>query len=802
MPKQYDAFIGIDYGTTTCKLAYITPPIKKNIKTIPKIENVSFTIEGNETSKRYPSSVLFEVKNKINIRKGFEVTKLFKDDRKLNNLKYELVVSPKLDLGKGIFYPIAPPDFCEPQDLVYLTLNEMLTEFERTGIKRKNCKVLITVPSSFGVFQRREIIEGIKRLNIDIDGNSLIDEPNAALLGLIPSPLFSTAIKRSDSKNIILIDFGGGTCDISLLKINEDFSNEPYGVEILNLAINDYEELGGTKIDYDVASIIMSQVFHPDELKLFNDDLLKIEASDKLLDRIAKQYGQSKKEQIVMELSSHRNKKNSFFFNIANIKVVLTSVFKDPLDIKRKNRVKVSLDDFDEIIKNKINNGFINIENLVDNVISKANIGLEDIGLVILAGGSSRIFQVNKYREKLFDIFPHLNNEQFISPTDPDLLISTGAALECYNRYYLNRSLIRPICPSNIGIITAEKDSICLIPAGKGLPFPNSDDKGYEEVLYVPNTRSKKVKVPLFIERFNRWRIFETWDISLPSEINPGDKLFFNANMKLDKTLEVSARGAKDPTLRFKKIPENWLSNVVLTPREEKINTLRLKIKREKKQYDKVSFNDLSELIWLEYKAKYYSTAKKRCLSFLEANVFQSTDNAQLYNYLGLIANANYKVLEAIQFYKKAVAIVPNNSIFNYNVGVSYLWNTKDFIQAELYLTKSFELYSYSHTTLFYLAEAKSKNQKDQESKEFYRKALDRVKDEFSKNPTKEITEFFCKICDRLNLEYSKELKEHLTKPVKESEELEDKPIGLSDINQLIRSTPDYNTDESEPDEE
>ena len=211
MPTHYDAYIGIDYGTTTCKMAYITPPLRKNIKSVPTVENVSFTIDGNETSKRYPSSVLFESKNKINIRKGFEVNKIFKNDRKLNSLKYELVVSPKLDLGKGIFYPIAPPDFCEPQDLVYLTLNEMLTEFERTGIKRKNCKVLVTVPSSFGVHQRKEIIQGIEKLNIDIDDNSLVDEPNAAFLGLMPSPLFSTSIKRADSKHVIIIDFGGGT---------------------------------------------------------------------------------------------------------------------------------------------------------------------------------------------------------------------------------------------------------------------------------------------------------------------------------------------------------------------------------------------------------------------------------------------------------------------------------------------------------------------------------------------------------------------------------------------------------------
>ena len=69
--------------------------------------------------------------------------------------------------------------------------------------------------------------------------------------------------------------------------------------------------------------------FSPDELNLFNDDLLKIEATDKLLDRIAKQYGRKSKEQIVMELSSSRNKKKSFSYNIERMKIVLSSVIKD-----------------------------------------------------------------------------------------------------------------------------------------------------------------------------------------------------------------------------------------------------------------------------------------------------------------------------------------------------------------------------------------------------------------------------------------------------------------------------------------
>jgi molecular chaperone DnaK (HSP70)/Tfp pilus assembly protein PilF len=797
MNKHIEAFIGIDYGTTSCKLAYITPPLNKKKQSLPIVENISFNIEGNESSKRFPSSVLFEVKNSVvKTLHGYEVTKLFKDDKKLNTIRYELVNAPKLDLGNGIFYPIAPPEFCEPLDLVSLTLNEMLKEFEQIGIKRKNCKIIVTVPSSFGVQQRKEMLIALDKIGVPIGENILIDEPNAALLGLIPSPLFSTMIRRAETNNILLMDFGGGTCDISLLKINEDFSNEPYGVEIQNLSINDYAELGGNKIDYELAKIIMDQIFHPNKLDLFNEDILKIEASDKLLDRLAKTIGLRRKEIIISELISKRNKinktlKDVFTFNIEKIKIMLKSL-SQPFETQRQNKVHILDVDFDKIIKGKIRGDTFDIDKLVNNVIDKAGLDVYDIGVVLLAGGSSRIFQVPKYRKELLSLFPHLTEKRLIFAPDPDLLISTGAAIECYNRFYLGKSLIRPICPSNIGVKTAENEFVCLIPAGKGLPFPNQEERGREEPLYVPNKINKTVKVPLYIEKFRKREIFEIWDITLPQEINPNDKLLFTARMKLDKTLEVNCISDKDRTVRFKLTSENWLTNVELTQREKKINDLRLKIKTQKKKYNKLQFNDVYDLIWEEYSGKYYQVVRKRCLNFLEADIFTPENNACFYNLLGLIANVQKKYDEAIQFYKKAKELSPNNSIFSYNVGVSYLWNTNEFDQAEKYLSDSLSLYSRSYTTHFYLAEAKSKNGKENEAKEHLREALLIIKEDFAISQNKNNAEYFCKICDRLKLEYPEELKQRLADPSVPEEKNIDSPINSSDEAQLIRLNPEY----------
>ena len=161
MPTE--VFIGIDYGTSACKLSYATAPLGGKDKT-PTLANLPFsTSSGMETSFRYPSSVLFVAKraNKLGLKFGYDAMQFIENQKELNKYHHYIVKSPKLEIGKGLFYPFAPQEASEPSDLVYLTLNNILKEFEQIGIKRKNAKILITVPSSFGVQHRKEMLEAL-----------------------------------------------------------------------------------------------------------------------------------------------------------------------------------------------------------------------------------------------------------------------------------------------------------------------------------------------------------------------------------------------------------------------------------------------------------------------------------------------------------------------------------------------------------------------------------------------------------------------------------------------------------------
>jgi molecular chaperone DnaK (HSP70) len=794
-----EAFIGIDYGTSSCKLAYATVPLGDFTK-LPSIDNISFSIEGIETSYRYPSSVLFLKKRKDNydIKLGFDAIKYLSDQKELNKYQHFIVKSPKLDLGKGIFYPFASAEYSEPMELVYLTLKNLLHEFEQIGIKKKNTRILLTVPSSFGVQQRGEIINSLKKLNIDVDSNSLIDEPNAAILGMITDPLFSTAIRRTNKNKILIIDYGAGTCDISLLEIKEDFSNQPFGISIQNLAINDYREFGGNIIDQSLAELIIPQLLDQEQSSLFeNDDFVRQIAYEKIALELSVLITKKKKEEIIQSYLRSQNqskRKDEFVFRIEPIKFFMNQL-KREFSIARNNKVIIKKDDFYEIISDLIYNySTYSIEGLVENVLSKADVSLAEIGAVLFVGGSSRIFQVQEFQELLIEnVFIGLKKDQLLFPKDPDLLISKGAAIECYNRYYLSKSLIRPICPSTIGIKTAEDEFIPLIEGGRGLPIPNHEDHLNTVTLYAPNVVKKEnvMQIPLYIKRFGNLIPFEIWAVSLPPHISPNEMLLFDAKMDIDKILKVSFRSYKNPTDLFGKSCNNYLSNEEPTKREIKINELRLKIKEQKKNTNNINSDDLYDLVLYERNSnKHRNTAKLRCMQFLELDCFNTYENANLYNVLGLIADSEGDHFSAIRYYKKSTSLWPRNSVFNFNIGVSYLWYTEEYSNAEIYLIESIKYNPNSYLAHYYLGNAKIKMGKENETKEEYRIALEFVQKEFQNSPTKQTINIYASICDYLGLTYTQELKDKILRMPSSPEDELDKISSLGD-NNIIRANPE-----------
>lgn len=108
-------------------------------------------------------------------------------------------------------------------------------------------KTVITVPASFQAAQRNDTLVAANSANINISDGGLLDEPISAFLYYLFSNRRLNPNDFKDPKNLLIFDFGGGTCDVALFSVR--FKNQDSPLEISPLSVSRYHRLGGGDID-------------------------------------------------------------------------------------------------------------------------------------------------------------------------------------------------------------------------------------------------------------------------------------------------------------------------------------------------------------------------------------------------------------------------------------------------------------------------------------------------------------------------------------------------------------------------
>lgn len=82
----------------------------------------------------------------------------------------------------------------------------------------------VSIPASFEANQRKDLLDALMANDMKVSKQALIDEPNAAFISYAVSraaedrPMF---ISPDYNSKVLVFDFGGGTCDISILEIGQ-----------------------------------------------------------------------------------------------------------------------------------------------------------------------------------------------------------------------------------------------------------------------------------------------------------------------------------------------------------------------------------------------------------------------------------------------------------------------------------------------------------------------------------------------------------------------------------------------------
>ncbi|MEO6489242.1 MAG: Fe-S protein assembly chaperone HscA [Ferruginibacter sp.] len=408
--QKEEMIVGIDLGTTNSLVAIIHPETKKAVvlkeynssSLVPSVihfgEN-SNVIVGEE-AKQYlitePKQTIFSAKrlmgksyNDIKANSSFFSYKIMDDIR-------ESLV--KVQVGDKFYSPI---------DLSSFILKELKHRAEHI-LKTPVNKAVITVPAYFNDAQRQATRDAGKLAGIDV--LRIINEPTAASLA------YGIGLDKNESRIIAVYDLGGGTFDISILRI--------VGGVFEVLSTNGDTYLGGDDFDNAIVKYWASALGITDS-ELSNDRSLA--QSLRLQAEIAKKH-LSSNENFLAELNG--------------------------------NQLSLTKNQFETLIKTFVDKTIDSCKN----ALKDAELKTKDIQTVVMVGGSTRVPLV---RDTVSDFFGKPVNDS----VDPDEVVALGAAIQADILAGNNKEfLLLDITPLSLGIETSGGLMDVLIPRNAKIP--------------------------------------------------------------------------------------------------------------------------------------------------------------------------------------------------------------------------------------------------------------------------------------------------------------------------------------------
>jgi molecular chaperone DnaK len=260
--------VGIDLGTTNSTVAELT--VEPDLKELPAARCLPVdqeTTQGRYTHVLVPSVVAIYQDRKW-VGQG---AKLLRSNPSANLEEYRnLFAECKNDMGLKRTYHRAPVGFKSAKAIASHVL-EFLLEAARADGDPVD-RTVITVPASFQGTQRSDTVDAAERAHIQLSPGGLLDEPVAAFLDYLYShaPVESSAMNlpaNGETRNLLVFDFGGGTCDVALFRLGRHISR---GLTIEPLSVSRYHRLGGGDIDRAIIhDILLPQLLSQNSLDPF-----------------------------------------------------------------------------------------------------------------------------------------------------------------------------------------------------------------------------------------------------------------------------------------------------------------------------------------------------------------------------------------------------------------------------------------------------------------------------------------------------------------------------------------------------
>ena len=331
-----------------------------------------------------------------------------------------------------------------PEDVSSMIL-KYLKKFSEIYENKKIKNAVITVPARFNNLQRIATLNAAEKSGLNVI--KIINEPTAAAIA------YGLNNKNESNHEIktLIFDLGGGTFDVSILKI---INNDYYILASLG-----EEHLGGEDFNQRLMDYVINEIKKDDKFK--NIDFYNKE-NDKAMKSLKRL--RQKTEEIKIILS---NENNANFF--------IDSLYSKDINIllTREKYEELCMDLFEKCFK------------IVDDALKLAKLKKEEIDDIILVGGSTRTPKIQEMIKNYF------NGKEPLKIVNPDEVVAKGALLSAY----LKNINIHDIMSKSIRIEIQKGVLDIIIPAGTLLPINGKSSKFTREFLLKKNKSEQTIKI-------------------------------------------------------------------------------------------------------------------------------------------------------------------------------------------------------------------------------------------------------------------------------------------------------------------